>query len=145
MTDAGPISAQNERAKILVAGFVVGPSRENERHAILAWGFDFEAKLPLKNLDAVKVEEVAPSASPVVLVEDNSPVLKDGVWSGNASPIPANRTSTPWLFTTDKSIYVFRFTIKFAGEAPFILYQPTWFSGAAKQGFQKIIAHVEHG
>jgi hypothetical protein len=145
MTDAGPISAENEQAKILGAGFVVGPSKENEKHAILAWGFDFEVKPSLKKLEAVKVEEVAPSTSPVTLVEDNSPVLKSGVWSGNASQVPADRTSTPWLFTSDKSVYVFRFTIKPVGESPFVLYQAAWFSGSAKQAFQKIIAHVEHG
>ncbi len=145
MTNAGPISIENEYAKILVAGFVIGPSKGNEKHAILAWGFDFEIKPTIKKLEAVKVEEVAPSTSAVILVEDNSPVLKGGVWSGNASPIPANRTSTPWLFTSDKSIYVFRFTIKPVGAPAFVLYQPAWFTGAAKRSFQEMIAHVEQG
>ena len=145
MTTAGPISAENERAKILVAGFTVGPSKETEKHAILVWDFDFEAKPSLAKLEAVKVEAVAPGASPVTLVEDASPVLKNGVWSGEAAPIAANRTSTPWLFTSDKSVYVFRFTIKPVGEAPFVLHQPTWFTGPAKQRFQGIVAKVEQG
>src|SRR6185312_9339704 len=139
-----PISAENEKAKILVAGFVVRPSKEGAKNAVLAWAFDFAAKPSLQKLESVRVEEVAPSTSPVILVEDNSPVLKNGVWSGDASPIPANRTSTPWIFTDDKSVYVFRFTIKPSGEPAFILYQPAWFSGEAKQGFQKIIARAEH-
>lgn len=144
MSDAGPIGAENDKAKVLVAGFVVGPSKEKEKQAILAWSFDLEAKPTLKNLEAVKVEEVAPSKIAITLIEDNTPVLKDGVWSGNASPIPANQASIPWLFSNERSEFVFRLTIKPVGEPSFVLYQPAWFSSAAKQGFRKIIEHVEH-
>ena len=145
VNEAGPISAENERVKILMAGFAVGPLKTNPKQAVLGWAFDFEIKAPVKRLEAVKVEEVSPSTSPVTLIEDNAPALKNGVWSGDAAPIPASRTSTPWLFENTKSVYVFRFTIKAVGEPPFVLYQPTWFSGAAKQGFQTIISNVEHG
>jgi hypothetical protein len=144
MTDEGPISAENELAKILVAGFGVGPSKDNDKQAVLAWGFDFEMKQPLK-LEAVKVEEVSPSTSPLLLIEDISPVLKDSIWSGNVTPAPANRSATPWLYSSEKSVYIFRFIIKPTGEPAFVLYQATWFSGPAKQLFQKVIAKVETG
>lgn len=144
ITDAGPISAENDKAKILVAGFGIVPSKQNERQAALLWGFDFEVKSG-KQLESVVVDEVSPSQTAVTLVEDNAPVLKNGVWSGTAKSIPANSTSTPWLYSKKQSVYVFRFTIRFAGEPAFVLYQPTWFSGPAKESFQQMISRIEHG
>lgn len=144
MTPAGPIGAENEKVKILVAGFGIVPSKQNEKQAVLLWGFDFEAKLT-KKLESVTVEEVSPSRTPITLVADASPALKNGVWSGTASPMPANPTSTPWLFSKEQSVYVFRFTIKLPGEPAFVLYQPAWFSGSAKQSFQQIIGRIERG
>ena len=144
MTDAGPISAENEKAKILVAGFGVVPSKQNEKQAALLWGFDFEAKSS-KQLESVIVDEVSPSQTSVTLVEDKAPVLKNGVWSGTAKSIAANSASTPWLFNKKQSVYVFRFTIQFSGEPAFILYQPAWFSGPAKESFRQMISRIEHG
>ena len=145
VNDAGAIPAENEFAKILAAGFTISPSTGNEKQAALAWAFDFEAKPTLSRIEMVRVEEVWPSKVPVTLVEDKSPALNDGVWSGNAKPVPANRIETPWLFADDASFYVFRFTIVPTGKPPFVLYQLAWFPASAKQVFQTIIGHVEHG
>ena len=143
-TDAGAIPAENDRVKILTAGFGIGPSKQNKKQAELFWGFDFEAKSSLEKLETVAVEEVSPSKTAVSFIQDTAPVLKNGVWSGTAKPIPANRASIPWLYTNDGSIYVFRFTIKPEGEAAFVLYQLAWFSAPAKQTLQQLIEHIEH-
>lgn len=141
ITDAGPIPAENQSFKIEVAGFTVGPSKDNPSQAMLTWRFGLTAKSS-QTLERVVVEEVAPAAVEKLLVEDHAPALKDKVWSGSSQPIEASKTSTPWLYTDKASIYVFRFTIKARGEPDAVFYQPAWFSKPAKEKFREMIAKI---
>ncbi|MDR0577674.1 MAG: hypothetical protein LBI87_09120 [Candidatus Accumulibacter sp.] len=124
--------AENDRVKIEYAGFITAADQDNQQ-AQLIWYFNFSAKPSLKKLESVMVEEVLPDKSFLVLVQDNAPVLKDGLWAGRTAGVPANRTSTPWLYAKNASTSTFRFTIKPEGEPPFILYQPVSFPDSVKE------------
>jgi hypothetical protein len=76
-------------------------------------------------------------------LEDTSPRLQGNVWSGSTLPSPAGKTHTPWLYEKKGSIYVFRFTIKPAGKSAVMLYQPAWYSEAAKDKFRQHIDNID--
>lgn len=141
MTNAGPLPAENEDFKIEVAGFVVGPSKENPDQAVLTWKFGLTSKTG-QSPEMIKVEEVSPSKEDRLLLEDTTPRLQGNIWAGSTFPSPAGKTQTPWLYEKKGSIYVFRFTIKSTEKPAVILYQPAWYSEAAKDKFRQHIDNI---
>lgn len=152
VTYAGPIPAENRAFKIEVAGFNIQPALFEPKRATLVWQFSLTAK-SLKALDRVVVEEVFPSDVAKVLVDDKAPSLQHAVreprpgdradrWLASTAGLEPSSTSTPWLFTPEASIFVFRFTIEAAGKSPVVLYQPAWFSSPAKEAFRQTIARI---
>ncbi len=155
VTDAGPIPAENRAFKIEVAGFSITPALFEPKRATLTWQFSLTAKSG-KALDRVVVEEVFPSDTAQVLVDDRTPALKHTArepgpgdradrWLGVTAGVEPTSASTPWLFTEKASIFVFRFRIHPAGGAPVVLYQPAWFSSPAKEAFRQNIARINGG
>lgn len=142
ITNAGPIPAENDYFKIEVAGFIVGPSKENAKSAVLTWWFSLTSKTGLQ-IDQVNVVEVFPSKTEKLLLKDSSPTLNErNSWSGIASPLEANSTSTPWLYENRASLYVFKFVIKPLNQPAVVLYQPALFSQAAKEKFRQQIDFI---
>ncbi len=155
VTDAGPIPAENRAFKIEYAGLNIQPALFEPKRATLVWGFALTAKSG-KALDRVVVEEVFPSDVAKVLVDDQTPSLRhatrepgpgdraDG-WLGGTAGVEPTSASTPWLFTQEASIFVFRFRIHPAGKDPVVLYQPAWFSSPAKEAFRQTIVRINGG
>jgi hypothetical protein len=140
VTDAGSVPAENRKVRIDEAGILMSAASDDPDWQFgvtdsdeprLAWKFGFTAK-SLRNLEYVKVHEVAPSDDAVSLVADLNPVLTDGYWSSKVAGVPIGTQTTPWLYKRKASIFVFRFTIKERNRKPFVLYQPAWFSAEAK-------------
>jgi hypothetical protein len=143
-TAEGARPTADKKAKIEMAGFLVGVSDAHPNQASLIWAFGFTNK-SLKNVQSVKVEEVSPSPTSILRVEDSAPVFRSKYWSGNSRPELATAQNHPWLYAEGPSIFVFRFTIQERGQAPRVLYQPTIFSPAAKQQFRAQIEKLNRG
>ena len=93
-------------------------------------------------LERVVVEEVHPSKVAKVMVDDQSPALKEKAWSGSSASAESNPNSTAWLFSDETSVFVFRFTITSAGSPPVVLYQPAWFSLSSKVAFRQVVTRI---
>ncbi|HTG35492.1 MAG TPA: hypothetical protein VLB76_21435 [Thermoanaerobaculia bacterium] len=132
VTEAGPIPAEDRAFKIEAAGISIQPLLFSPKRATLAWQFALTAK-SFETLEHVTVEEVYPDEVAKVLVDDQSPALKEKTWSGSSIGVEPDLKSTPWLFSEGDSIFVFRFTINSKGKPPAILYQPAWISQSAKR------------
>ncbi|MBB5206850.1 hypothetical protein [Chiayiivirga flava] len=141
ITAAGPIPAETRKLKVEVAGFSVGPSAKNPKAPVLSWHFGFTAKR-LKPLESVEIAEVFPSKTVNTLVFDASPTLESGYWKGGVIAVPAGPQTTPWLYDTEASIFVFRFSVREKGKRPIVLYQPAWFSKEAKDVFRLQVARI---
>jgi hypothetical protein len=132
VADGGPVPAENDRIKIQVAGFIIGPSTSNPAIPSLSWTFGFKTKTDQK-IEQVMVEEVGASDSAKLMLVDDSPNLKQGAWAGKSEATKADKRSAPWLYSSKPSIFVFKFSIKMQGMPVQILYQPSWFPAAVKQ------------
>lgn len=140
VTDAGPVPAEDGAFKIEAAGFYLNPSPADSKRALLGWHFGLTSKAS-ETLRRVVVEEVFPSDVAKVLIDDPSPSLSARMWSGDTVGVEPSPDSTPWLFTEDASVFVFRFTITSSGgQSPVVLYQPAWFSRPAKETLRQTIA-----
>jgi hypothetical protein len=140
VTDGGPVPAENDKIKIEVAGFIIGPSAADPTVPSLIWMFNFATKTDQK-IEQVVIEEVAASDSAKLMLVDDRPNLKQGSWAGRSTPTKADRLSVPWLYSSKPSIFVFKFSVKVQGLPVQILYQPSWFPPAAKKammaGYEK--------
>jgi hypothetical protein len=142
VTNGGPIPAENDYFKIEAAGFIVGPSKENPKSAVLTWGFGLTSKTGLQ-INQVNVVGVFPSKTERLLLKDSSPTLNEkNFWSGTTSSLEANSASTPWLYENRASLYVFKFVIKPVNKPEVILYQPAIFSETAKEKFRQQIEYI---
>lgn len=152
VTDAGPIPAENRAFKIEVAGFNIQPALFEPKRATLVWQFSLTAKSGTA-LERVVVEEVFPGDVAKVLVDDQTPSLVHATrepgpgdradrWLGSTAGVEPTSASTPWLFTQEASIFVFRFRIHPAGRAPVVLYQPAWFPPPSKEAFRQTIVRI---
>lgn len=137
VTDRGFPPAENNNFKIEMAGFSVGPHPVNAAQMALSWGFAFTSKQNAP-LESVLVEEVASSGKAIPMVSEGSPSLDKGTWLGSVTPVVMSKENMPWLYTSESSIFVFRFTIKVRNAAPVVLYQPSAFSDQTKASFRNM-------
>lgn len=134
VTDGGPIPAQNDKIKIQVAGFHVGPRKDNKKIPELTWVFGFTSKNDQK-IKKVSIEEIASDDPTIQPIHDDTPQLKDNDWSASTESIEVNSRTLPWLYSSKPSIFVFKFAIAMEGEPEIVLYQPTWFPAKVKALF----------
>jgi hypothetical protein len=132
VTDRGPIPAENDKIKIQIAGFAISPSTGDPAIPSLTWAFAFKTKTD-QRIEQVVVEEVGESDSAKLLVSDDRPDVEHGGWAGKSEVIKADKQSAAWLYSSKPSIFVFKFSIKVQGMPAQILYQPSWFTAAAKK------------
>lgn len=117
-----PLPAEKEGIKVEGAGFLMTDGK-------LVWAFNFTSQKPIMN---VRVEDVSEKTA-VLLVEDKTPSLKEGMWSGRANPIAINKEESPWVFTRGNTVKVFRFTVLIAGNsAPTVIHQPAVYGTEVK-------------
>ena len=144
ITDAGAIPAEDRKARIEVAGFVIARSKDDPRLAMIVWSFGLTNK-PLKNVESIEVAEVAPAKAVVTLVHDTAPTFEKKYWKAGTVPSSATRESVPWLFSEGTSTFVFRFTINERGKDSRVYFQPASFSSEAKAHFRKMIERINGG
>ncbi|MEO8064087.1 MAG: hypothetical protein ABI821_15235 [Pseudomonadota bacterium] len=144
VTDAGAIPAEDRKAKIEVAGFIVTRSENEPKLAMIVWNFGLTNK-SIKNIESVTVAEVAPAELETPLINDTAPNLVKRYWVGATPPVAATRESVPWLFKEGSTIFVFRFTISEPGKKPHVYLQPAWFSNEVKTHFREVIARINGG
>lgn len=144
ITDAGPIPAEDRRAKIEVAGFMIMPSEGDPQLAMLVWTFGLTNKA-VKNVESITVAEVAPADAEMTLVNDIAPKFEKRYWIGRTTPVAATRESAPWLFADGASTFVFRFTISEHGKDARTYFQPASFSSEAKAHFRQMIERINGG
>src|SRR5689334_6598337 len=72
VTDAGPIPAEDRKAKIETAGFIITRSKEDPKLALIVWTFGLTNK-SIKTIESISVSEVAPSDVEKLLVSDAAP------------------------------------------------------------------------
>jgi len=123
--------SENDIAIIRSAGFVIEPSQANSKQPILKWKFSVQPKTS-NLIEEIIIEEVAPSATPITYLSAKFPTLKDNLWTGFCEPQQISQASLPWLYSTDQSIFVFKFTVKIQNHEPSTLYQACWYSHALK-------------
>lgn len=140
VTDAGPIPAENEKIKIEVAGYNVGPIPGQEKVPGLFWIFGFTSKLN-QTIESVEVEEVFANDKAILVVDDQTPSLKGVTWSTHTGYTEVSPHGVPWLYTSKPTVFVYKFSIKIDGEQ-IVLYQPIYFSSRAKQLFVDLAGKV---
>jgi hypothetical protein len=140
--DSGPIPAENDQFKIEVAGFNIGPLKDQPKTPGLTWMFALTSKNggPLRS---VQIEEVSPSDPPISLLRDSTPKLKSNGWSGSAPTTAVSKEAIPWLFTSKTSIFIFKFTIQPENGTEQVLYQAAWFPPATKAYFVQHAAKIQ--
>lgn len=129
--DGVPLPAQDERARIEVAGWtrVKGEFGEVLIADSVAVSFQGNA-IPTW----IRVEDV--TSDPVILVlDDSNPTVEDGVWRAAARRTQVEEAAE--LSRPGDEASVFRFTIGFEDGARTILYQARILSAAAKQLFRR--------
>src|SRR5688500_2932168 len=97
ITHAGPIPAEDRKAKVEVAGFMITRSKDDPKLAMIVWTFGLTIK-SIKNVESISVAEVAPTVTEIPLVNDAAPKLAKKYWMGSTAPVAATRGVAPWLF-----------------------------------------------
>lgn len=138
MTRAGAIPIENDNYKIEGAGFNVSLNKATPEESKLNWAFSFLSKKSTK-LEFVSVEQVGSEGELDALVKDEAPVLKNANWVGHAPPKTVAKNSSPWLYTSEDTTLIFKFTIKTEGNDPIIMYQPSTFPSKTKAMYLKVI------
>lgn len=141
VTDAGPIPAEDRKARIEAAGFIIARTEDNPKLALIVWTFGLTNK-SIKSIQSISVAEVAPTDVDIPLVHDAAPHLQEKYWTGNATPIAATRELVPWLFADGASTFVFRITINEGGNDSRVYLQPAWFSSEVKAQYREMIAKI---
>jgi len=144
ITDAGPIPAEDRKARIEVAGFSITRSKGDPKLALIVWTFGLTNK-SIKSIESILVSEVAPADVEKPLVKDAAPKLQEKYWTASTAPALATRESLPWLFTDGASTFVFRIAINEAGKDSRVYFQPAWFTKEAKAHFREMIARISGG
>ncbi len=138
VTRAGALPAENENYKIEGAGFNASLKKGNPSESKLAWGFSFVSKKS-DELDYVVVERVTDSGELELVVQDNSPALKNKYWVGRSVPTSMDKDLLPWLYSSSDSTFVFKFTIKDKDGSSDVMYQPSVISGGTKAVYLQVI------
>jgi hypothetical protein len=141
VTDAGPIPAENDKIKIEVAGFNVGPLKSESKIPALIWIFGFTSKMNQK-IEKVKIDEVFSRDSATTVLVDEAPKLKDATWSASKESVELAPATFPWLYTSEATIFVFKFSISIEGSAEVVLFQPVWFPEKAKKLFIELADEI---
>lgn len=131
MKDGMPISAEDKNIKIQVAGLGSSPDKSDPTKRTLFWMFGFTQKQGPKIIE-IKLEELSSDKPDRLVTTDAVPNLKKDYWSFTAEPVVISESTTPWLYESRNSAFLFRFTIRFEGGSQSVLDQMSIFPGQAK-------------
>jgi hypothetical protein len=122
------VGGEDNRFAITEAG--LNPYRRSGQN-FLRWQFTFRAKQPT-SLRRVLVEDVSGNR-PILLVDDQHPVIDGVEWSRHSGLTPATTTNAPWLYDDQVTRRIFRFTILESDGRQSVLYEAAEFNRKAKE------------
>jgi len=131
MKDGMPTPAEDKNIKIQVAGLGSSPDKSDPTKRTVFWMFGFTQKQGPKIIE-INIEEMTSDKPDRLVTTDAAPTLKKDYWSFNAEPVVISESTTPWLYETRNSAFLFRFTIRFEGGSQSVLNQMSIFPGQAK-------------
>lgn len=138
MTRAGAVPSENDRYKINGAGILAALKKGSPEKSEIVWSFSFETKSG-KQIESVAIEQVGSTGELDLMVQDKSPVLKNGLWIGKSKPYSMSNAESPWLYSDNDSTFLFKFTITERGGAHIVMYQPSLITKGSKTVYFKII------
>ncbi|MBV9488670.1 MAG: hypothetical protein JO069_02965 [Verrucomicrobia bacterium] len=130
LTRLGENFAQSEDARYVVTESGLTTFRRGGRNFV-RWQFTVRVKQPARLAD-INIDEVS-GPSPVPILEDRAPRVDQTYWSKQSTLIPANRSASPWLYTPETTLRIFRVTVTDASGTRSVLYQPANFNRKAKE------------
>ncbi|MFA7292948.1 MAG: hypothetical protein WC023_11965 [Rhodocyclaceae bacterium] len=131
MTNVGALPGENDLYKVEVAGVNAQLAPGQPDQSTLTWVFSALIKNSVP-IESVTVERVAENGDLAPLVDDRAVSLKAQSWLGHAAPQPVTQDSVPWLYRSGNSSFLFKFTVRVAGEPPSVIYQPSLISHQVK-------------
>ncbi len=129
LTYGRPELATSGTIKIRAAGLSRPPGEGVKK---VTYDFVFEDKSGAVP-KAVKIEDVS-EKTPLPILEDLNPKLKDNFWTGTSKAMDADDPLLSWVPYLDNSFRVFRFTITAADGHETVLYQGWSVPGFVKAG-----------
>jgi hypothetical protein len=139
ITRAGALPVENENYKIEGAGVIASMTKGDPSNSKITWTFSFVSKKSAE-LDSVVVEQVTDSGGLELAVKDNTPSLKNKNWVGRSATASMTKESSPWLYSSSNSTFVFKFTIKAKDGSAVVMYQPSIISSRAKAMYLTVIS-----
>jgi hypothetical protein len=133
LTRVGDNFAQAEDERFVVTESGLTTFRQGGKNFI-RWQFTIRAK-QAGNLARVRVEDVD-GTQPVLILQDDAPVLDNTYWTKQSALIPANPRSAPWLYAAQPTLRVFRVLVVETGGRQSVLYQPANFTKKAKDALR---------
>jgi hypothetical protein len=132
---AGFKQAQNDRIAIAEA---VLQAVNFDGNSYLRWTFAIRPKQATQ-LGSIRIEDVT-NAPSLVLVNDVSPQLENGLWRENAGLMEVSSPALNWLSGPGESVRIFKFTIGEPDGQSYVLYQGAMQLPAAKQAIRRMVA-----
>lgn len=138
MTNAGALPAETEQFKIEMAGVHAALTAGQPEQSKLTWVFSTLVK-KREPIEFVTVERVTEEGELIPLVDDRTVALKNSSWVGRSKSQDMSSTSSPWLYQQGDSKFLFKFTLRVAGKAPVVMYQPSLIGRQAKAIYLDVI------
>ena len=127
-----PLPAEDKNIKIEVAGLVAGADKTESAKRSIFWIFGFTQKNDSK-VARVRIEELFQGKPARLVITDGMPEIKNKQWSWSDEKLPISKETTPWLYDSKTSGFLFRFIIEFENGDQSILHQLSVISPQAKK------------
>lgn len=131
--EAGPVQAENDLFIVENAGIGVRKPTSLSSPLTYSWVFGLKLKAATA-VEGIVVEEVWPSSSIKPYLVVDKPEIRGVSWLQTTEPLDAAPMAAPWLYIDENNLFIFRFTVKRAGQAPSVVYQAAVISSASKRG-----------
>jgi hypothetical protein len=138
MTRAGAVPTENDQYKISGAGLLAALKIGSPEKSEIIWSFSFESRSG-KEIESVAIEKVSATGELDLMVQDQSPALKNGLWIGKSKPYSMSNAESPWLYSDTDSTFLFKFTITEREGEHIVMYQPSLITKGSKTIYFKII------
>jgi len=127
-----PLPAEDKNIKIEVAGLGAGADKTEPTKRSIFWIFGFTQKNDSK-VTRIQIEELFQGKPARLVIVDGMPEIKNKQWSWSGEKLIISNETTPWLYDSKTSGFLFRFTIQFENGNQTILHQLSVISPQAKK------------
>jgi hypothetical protein len=140
MSSGGPMPAENENYKMVMAGTSVTIKKGEPENSEIFWQFGLQSKVN-QPIERVVVEQVTPTGALVLLIDEHSPQITRQTWRGTSKSISMAKNDAPWLYDNTNSTFLFKITIFPKNLAPSQLYQPSLLDRSVKTTYLQILGN----